>query len=163
MTMDVLTATDADIPVIMVLERLDGYEQLVGRWEADRHALEIKNSSNKYLVAREANEIVAFAILQGLTSPNRCVRVRRLIARNPQRGTGSTFLRSVLDLCFGELAMHRVELLVHLDNERARRVYAKIGFAEEGILRDLHRNTDGSFRSMRLMSILKPDWVARTR
>jgi len=43
-----------------------------------------------------------------------------------------------------------------------RRVYAKIGFIEEGILRDLHRNMDGSFRSMRLMSILKPDWAGRS-
>jgi predicted GNAT family N-acyltransferase len=146
----------------MALERLDGYEPLVGRWEADQHAAEIKSPANKYLVAREATQIVAFAILQGVTTPHRCIRLRRIIARNPQRGTGSQFLRLVLDVCFGELAAHRVELLVHLDNERARRVYAKIGFAEEGILRDLHRNKDGSFQSMRLMSILKPEWTGRS-
>ena len=67
----------------------------------------------------------------------------------------------MLDICFNELATHRVELFVHLHNERARRVYAKIGFTEEGILRDVQRNKDGSFRSMRLMSILKPEWVGR--
>ena len=161
MTMEVRAATDADIPVIMTLERLDGYEPLVGRWEADQHAAEVKNPSTRYLVARDDNEIVAFAILQGVTTPHRCVRLRRIIARNPQRGIGSKFLRSVLDICFNELAAHRVELLVHLDNERARRVYAKTGFAEEGILRDLHMNKDGSFRSMRLMSLLKPDWTSR--
>jgi len=159
--MDVSAATEADIPVIMTLERLDGYEPLVGRWEADQHAAEIKNPANKYLVARETNEIVAFAILQGLEAPNRCVRLRRIIARNPERGIGSKFLGSVLDICFNELAAHRVELFVHLHNERARRVYAKIGFTEEGILRDVQRNEDGSFRSMRLMSILKPEWVGR--
>jgi RimJ/RimL family protein N-acetyltransferase len=146
----------------MALERLDGYEPLVGRWEADQHGIEIGNPSTRYLVAREDNEIVAFAILQGVTTPHRCIRLRRVIARNPERGIGSRFLRSVLDICFNELAAHRVELLVHLDNERARRVYARIGFAEEGILRDLHRNEDGSFRSMRLMSILKPEWVSRS-
>jgi RimJ/RimL family protein N-acetyltransferase len=160
--MDVSTATEADIPDIMALERLDGYEPLVGRWEADQHTIEIKNPANKYLVAREDTGIVAFAILQGVTTPHRCIRLRRIIARNPQRGVGSRFLRSVLDICFGELAAHRVELLVHLDNERARRVYAKTGFAEEGILRDLHRNSDGSFRSMRLMSILRPEWADRS-
>jgi predicted GNAT family acetyltransferase len=133
----------------MALERLDGYEPLVGRWEADQHAAEIRNPANRYFVAREDNEIVAFAILQGVTSPNRCIRLRRIIARNPERGTGSTFL----------LAAHRVDLHVHLDNERARRVYAKMGFAEEGIVRDLHRNRDGSFQSLRLMSILKPEWA----
>jgi RimJ/RimL family protein N-acetyltransferase len=157
--MDVGTGTEADIPAIMAIERLDGYAPLVGRWEADQHAAELKTPSSRYLVAREANEVVAFAILQGLTSPNRCVRLKRIIARNPQRGVGSQFLRSVLDVCFSELAAHRVDLFVHMHNERARRVYAKIGFTEEGILRDLHRNEDGSFRSMRLMSILKPEWT----
>lgn len=160
--MEVRAATQADIPVIMTLERLDGYEPLVGRWEVHQHAAEMRDPSTRYLVAREAGEIAAFAILQGLASPNRCLRLRRIIARNPERGTGSKFLRSILDICFTELAAHRVELHVHLNNERARRVYAKIGFAEEGILRDLHRAKDGSFRSMRLMSILKPDWTTRS-
>ena len=145
----------------MALERLDGYERFVGRWELEQHTAEIKNPTSKYLVARENDEIVAFAILQGLAAPNRSIRLKRIIARNPERGIGSKFLRSVLDICFHELAAHRVDLFVHLHNERARRVYAKTGFAEEGILRDLHRNEDGSFRSMRLMSILKPEWTAR--
>jgi RimJ/RimL family protein N-acetyltransferase len=161
--MDVSAGTEADIPVIMALERLDGYELLVGRWEADVHAAEIKSPSNKYLVARENNEIVAFAILQGLTAANRCIGLRRIIARNPERGVGSQFLGALLDICFGELAAHRVELIVHLENDRARKVYAKSGFTEEGILRDYHRNADGSFRSMRLMSILETEWVARAR
>jgi RimJ/RimL family protein N-acetyltransferase len=159
--MDIRPATEADIPTIMALERLDGYEPLVGRWEAEHHAIEIKNPANRYLVAREGGEIVAFAILQGVTTPHRCIRLRRIIARNPQRGIGSKFLSSVLDVCFGELTAHRVELFVHLHNERARRVYAKIGFSEEGVIRDIHRNGDGSFRSMRLMSILKPEWTSR--
>jgi len=157
--MDVSTGTEADIPVIMTLERIDGYERFVGRWEHEQHTAELENPASRYLVARENDEIVAFAILQGLAAPNRSIRLKRVIARNPERGTGSTFLRSVLDICFGELAAHRVDLFVHLHNERAHRVYAKIGFAEEGILRDLHRNEDGSFRSMRLMSILETDWV----
>jgi predicted GNAT family acetyltransferase len=160
--MDVSTATETDIPVIMAIERLDGNESLVGRWDADQHAIEIKNPATRYLVAREGTEAVAFAILQGLTAANRCVRLRRIIARNPQRGIGSKFLGSVLDICFDELGAHRVELFVHLHNERARRVYAKIGFTEEGVIRDIHGNADGSFRSMRLMSILKTEWMCRS-
>src|SRR5262249_43908170 len=107
--MDIRPATEADIPTIMRIERLDGYEPLVGRWEADQHAVEIKNPANRYFVAREGGEIIAFTILQGVTTPHRCIRVRRIIARNPERGVGSTFLRSVLDTCFNELAAHRVE------------------------------------------------------
>jgi RimJ/RimL family protein N-acetyltransferase len=47
------------------------------------------------------------------------------------------------------------------DNERACRTYLKTGFVEEGIVRDLHREADGNFRSMRLMSVLRPEWLAR--
>ena len=161
--MDVSTGTKADIPVIMTLERIDGYERFVGRWEHEQHSAEMKNPASKYLVARENDEIVAFAILQGLAAPNRSIRLKRIIARNPEHGIGSKFLRSVLDICFDDLAAHRVDLFCHLHNERARRVYAKIGFTEEGILRDLHRNADGSFRSMRLMSILETEWASRSR
>ncbi|MBN8986865.1 MAG: GNAT family N-acetyltransferase [Rhizobiales bacterium] len=69
-------------------------------------------------------------------------------------------LRSVLHICFGELAAHRVELLVFVDNERAHRTYLRTGFAEEGVVRDLHRDADGTFRSMRLMSMLRREWTA---
>jgi RimJ/RimL family protein N-acetyltransferase len=159
--MEIRPAAKSDIPTIMQLERLDGYDRVVGRWEAAQHASEIENASNRYFVGLEANEIVAFAILQNVGAANRSIRLRRIISRNPGRGIGSRFLQSILAICFNELGAHRVDLFVHMENERARRVYAKAGFFEEGILRDYHHAADGSFRSMRLMSLLRPDWVAR--
>jgi RimJ/RimL family protein N-acetyltransferase len=143
----------------MQLERLDGYDRLVGRWEAEQHEREIGNASNRYFVGLDGDAIVAFAILQNVGSANRCIRIRRIIAESPGRGVGSRFLQSILGICFDELAAHRVELLVHMENERARHVYARTGFIEEGILRDLHRNADSSFHPMRLMSLLRPEWA----
>jgi RimJ/RimL family protein N-acetyltransferase len=157
--MQVQAATKQDIPAIMLTERGEGYAPLVGRWEAEQHAVEIENPSNRYLLAREGADVVGFAILQGVGSAHRCVRLRRIAVRNMGRGAGSVLLRSVLQTCFDDLAAHRVELLVFPENERAYRTYLKNGFAEEGIVRDLHRDADGSFRSMRLMSLLKPEWV----
>jgi RimJ/RimL family protein N-acetyltransferase len=159
--MEIRAATQSDIPTLMQLERLDGYDRLVGRWEADQHAKEIVNESNRYFVGLEGGAIVAFSILQNVGSANRCIRIRRIIAQSPGHGVGSRFLQSILRICFDEFAAHRVELLVHLENERARHVYAKAGFFEEGILRDLHRNADGSFLSMRIMSLLRPGWPDR--
>ncbi|MBR1267954.1 GNAT family N-acetyltransferase [Bradyrhizobium sp. AUGA SZCCT0222] len=68
---------------------------------------------------------------------------------------------AVLQICFEDLAAHRVELFVFVENERAYRTYLKTGFVEEGVVRDLHRDPDGAFRSMRLMSMLRGEWVAR--
>jgi Acetyltransferase (GNAT) family len=155
-------ATKSDIPAIMRVERTDGYARLVGRWEAEQHALEIENPSCRYLVARDGNGIAGFAILQNVGSANHCVRLRRIAVGNPERGVGSILLRSVLQICFTDLAANRIELFVFVENERAYRTYLRTGFAEEGVVRDLHRDADGTFRSMRLMSMLRREWTAQS-
>jgi RimJ/RimL family protein N-acetyltransferase len=159
--MQVQAATKSDIPAIMRVERTDGYTRLVGRWEAEQHATEIENPSCRYLVARDGTGIAGFAILQGVESANHCVRLRRIAVGNTGRGVGSVLLRSVLQICFEDLAANRVELFAFVDNERAYRTYLKTGFSEEGVVRDLHRDADGTFRSMRLMSMLRREWAAQ--
>jgi RimJ/RimL family protein N-acetyltransferase len=156
--MQVEATTTSDIPAIMRVERTDGYARLVGRWEAEEHATEIENASCRYLVARDGADVAGFAILQRIGSPNQSIRLRRIAVGNAGRGVGSILLRSVLQICFAELAANRVELFVFVENERAYRTYLKNGFAEEGVVRDLHRDADGNFRSMRLMSMLRREW-----
>ena len=160
-TMEIQTATRSDIPAIMRVERMEGYARLVGRWDAERHAIEMENSSSRYLLARDETDIAGFAILQGVGNANQCLRLKRIAVRKAGHGIGSSFLRSVLRVCFDDLTAHRVELFVFEDNERAYRAYVKNGFVEEGLVRDLHREANGNFRSMRLMSLLRPEWVAR--
>jgi ribosomal protein S18 acetylase RimI-like enzyme len=159
--MEVQAATKSDIPAIMRIERGEGYAHLVGRWDAEQHATEIENPSSRYFLARDGTEITGFAILQSVGSENQCVRLKRIAVQNAGRGVGSRFLRSILQICFDDLAAHRVDLFVFVDNERAYRAYLKTGFVEEGVVRDLHRDADESFRSMRLMSMLKQEWAAR--
>jgi RimJ/RimL family protein N-acetyltransferase len=159
--MEVQTATKSDIPAIMPIERVEGYASLVDRWDAEQHAHEMENPSSRYLLAREGADVVGFTILQGVGSADQCIRIKRIVVRDAGRGVGSRFLRSVLQICFDDLAAHRVELLVYLENERARRAYLKAGFVEEGVLRENARTADGIFRSMRMMSLLKREWLAR--
>ena len=160
--MQVQAATKSDIPAIMRIERMDGYAHLVGRWETDQHTSEIENPSCRYLVARDGTGIGGFAILQGVGSGNNCIRLRRIAVAKPGGGIGSGLLRAVLAVCFQHLAANRVELFVFVDNHRAHRTYVTAGFVEEGVVRDLHRDADGTFRSMRLMSMLHREWAARS-
>jgi RimJ/RimL family protein N-acetyltransferase len=44
-----------------------------------------------------------------------------------------------------EPAVHKIELLVRSTNTRARRLYERLGFGEEGIFRDRVRLSDGRF------------------
>ena len=43
--------SEADIPFIMATERLEGYGELVGRWEADRHLAALGDGRHAYFVA----------------------------------------------------------------------------------------------------------------
>jgi RimJ/RimL family protein N-acetyltransferase len=156
--MKIEPASKSDIPAMMRIERGEGYARLVGRWEAAQHAAAIESPSCRYYLAREEDDIAGFAILQNVGSENRCVRLRRIAVQHAGRGTGSRLLRSVLKICFDELGVHRVELFVFEDNDRAHRAYLKNGFVEEGVVRDIHRDAEGTFRSMCLMSLLKPEW-----
>ena len=161
--MEIQAATKSDIADIMPIERVDGYAGLVGRWDAGEHAAEMENPSSRYLLARDGTEIVGFTILRGVGSANQCIQIKRIAVRTAGCGIGSRLLRSVLQICFDDLAAHRIELCVYEDNERACRAYLRAGFAEEGVIRDIHRDADGTFRSMRLMSLLRPEWLARAR
>ncbi len=72
-------------------------------------------------------------------------------------GLGREALELVLAHAFGELGAHRVWLEVKVDNERARRAYAAVGFVDEGVLRDALL-TGGSFESLVVMSMLEHEW-----
>ncbi len=51
------------------------------------------------------------------------------------RGVGTTLMETLLDLADHWLMLVRVELEVFADNERAIRLYEKLGFEKEGLLR----------------------------
>ncbi len=63
----------------------------------------------------------------------------------------------MIDYAFGDLDLHRVELLADEQNGRAIRCYEKCGFVREGLLRD-HRRVDGQFSNTIQMSILANEW-----
>jgi RimJ/RimL family protein N-acetyltransferase len=72
-------------------------------------------------------------------------------------GYGSDALRALLGFGFGELRLERIWLDVYDYNERARRVYERVGFVLEGTLRHaLYR--DGRFHDVLRMAILREEW-----
>lgn len=155
-------ATTADIDAIMRLERRPGNELLVGRFERAEHETEMANSDNRYFLWRDKDgAVLAFALLERLTNPNRSVRLRRIVAAEPGRGTARAFLPALLDWVFIETHTHRLALDVYTYNERAWRAYEREGFVKEGVRRDVVLAPDGTFVSQFEMSILRPEWEVR--
>jgi len=119
------------------------------RWPAAARAILLRDS---------AGEIAGFALVQGFGDEDLKRHLKRIAVRDPGRGAGAFLLSGFIERIFAETETNRIDLDVFLDNDRARRAYEKAGFREEGVLRDWHRNADGSFRTVRLMSILRRDW-----
>jgi RimJ/RimL family protein N-acetyltransferase len=152
--------SERDVEAIMRLERMPGYDGLVGRWGRERHLAEMAKPGSRYFVLRgeDCGEPEGFALVQGFSDEDLKLHLKRIAVREPGRGAGSFLLRGVVDRVVAGTGANRLDLDVFLDNDRARRAYEKAGFREEGVLRDWHRNADGSFIAVRLMSILRREW-----
>src|SRR4051794_507212 len=76
-------------------------------------------------------------------APSRVGRLACIIASRAEmgRGFGSAAIRLILDWAFVEARLHKVWLMCFKENTRARAIYTRVGFQEEGVLREeyLHK------------------------
>jgi RimJ/RimL family protein N-acetyltransferase len=122
--------TPADIPEVMRLERRPGYEDFVGRWDADEHQAEMASPLARYFGLRDGAGLAGFVMLQELDQPT--VLLRRIAVGEVSRGTGGVLLRGVQDWVFTETAARGLRLDVLPANARARRAYTREGFSDYG-------------------------------
>lgn len=157
-------ATIFDIPLVMATERQPGYEPFVGQWSEAQHREVLDDPHSIYLLgAQDGGAVRGFAMLRDLNEPNDNIYLKRVAVMEAGRGFGQLFLAAVVDWVFGETKAHRFWLEVVEDNMRARHVYAKLGFADEGRERETYWRGDGTRGSHRLMSILRPEWHSRAK
>lgn len=73
------------------------------------------------------------------------------------KGAGEFATRALLAHAFGDMNLHRVQLSVLAGNERARSLYRKVGFLEEGRARQAAFK-DGRYVDLIQMAILADDY-----
>jgi RimJ/RimL family protein N-acetyltransferase len=76
------------------------------------------------------------------------------------KGFGQDAVRTLVDYAFSHLNMNRVSLQVLADDPRAIGAYRKVGFVEEGRLRQ-PAWVQGGFHDELVMSVLREEWVGR--
>lgn len=109
-------------------------------------------------VDRATGQCVGEAVLNDWNGPNHSCSFRTAFGpRGRDRGLGTESARLIVGYAFERLGLHRVELMVYAFNPRARRVYEKVGFVAEGVLRDVLR-WDGGWVDGTVMSVLAPEW-----
>ena len=74
------------------------------------------------------------------------------------QGYGSEALRLLIRYLFDHLNLHRIQLDTWSGNERAMRSFARIGFREEGRLRDAVWGPGRYFDSV-VMGLLRSEWA----
>lgn len=87
----------------------------------------------------------------------------RIIIHDPSalgKGIGTEATALLTDYAFNRLNAHRVWLGVNVENEAAVKCYRKVGYREEGRLRD-EIYSHGSYRDVFRMSILEHEWRTR--
>ncbi|MBS2539009.1 GNAT family N-acetyltransferase [Catenulispora sp. NF23] len=82
-------------------------------------------------------ELIGHVALFGATVKDRCATLGVMIGAPHQgRGLGTDAVRTIVDFGFTELGLHRIHLSVNGDNPAAIAAYRKVGFVEEGRLRE---------------------------
>jgi RimJ/RimL family protein N-acetyltransferase len=120
----------ADIAEVMRIERLPGYDGFVGAWSAEQHEAERTSPDARYLGLREGDDLAGFVIFQKVREP--VLRLRRIAVGATDRGTGTRILRAALDWAFDTFPAEGISLGVARANDRARHIYVREGFVDDG-------------------------------
>jgi RimJ/RimL family protein N-acetyltransferase len=112
---------------------------------------------------KATGELVGEVVLNRWDRHNRSCNFRTFVGpRGRGRGLGTEATRLIVGYGFSQVRLHRISLDVFSFNQRARRVYEKVGFVVEGIERETLLYEDTWFDSIR-MSLLDREWTRQTR
>ena len=68
--------------------------------------------------------------------------------------------RRLIDYGFDERELHRIEIQAAADNRRSRAVAERLGFTLRSVMRDGHRQPDGTYVDQVVYGLLEHEWPA---
>lgn len=118
-----------------------------------------KDPTKLYMsILNKKNAFVGVVRMDEWDKVNRSIRIGiDIMPKMRKKGIATTAYSLLLSYLFKSLSVHRIWLLVVSYNNAALRLYKKIGFKEEGRMRDaIYR--DNKFNDYILMSLLKTEY-----
>jgi len=111
------------------------------------------------IVPKQSDTLIGVTGLHRIDFKNRHASFGINIGRKDEwgKGYGTEATSLMVQYAFEILNLNRVWLLVYENNARGRRAYEKVGFQQEGVLRQ-ERYHDGRYWNAFLMGILREEW-----
>lgn len=137
------------LPVLSYENQLDWYDK-------------IKNDKSRFIFAiceNKSNVHIGNAGLGRIDYVNKNCMFNIFFARKEDRGRGfgSEATLLVLEFAFNRLNMHKVYLQTSLRFMSAIKMYEKLGFKKDGVLRE-HYYTNGVYEDKLIFSIIKKEY-----
>jgi ribosomal-protein-serine acetyltransferase len=111
----------------------------------------------------DAGKMVGVIVLRSIDMANSNASLGYYLAATHQgRGLVTEACRILLDYAFTELQLNRVDILCAPGNARSRAIPVRLGFTEEGTLREVQWLYD-HYVDLIVYAMLKRDWEARAK
>ena len=149
---------DPDMTRYFSLDAGRTYEDVVTEGFAFR---DDKSVADLTITAKEDGEPLGRIIITRIDCHSRSLDITKIYVGGGRRGSGigSESLLGLLKYLFEERGLQRVTLDYYTGNTRARDLYRKLGFVDEGIARNATCK-DGKYYDLNLMSILRDEYFA---
>ncbi|NEO83189.1 MAG: GNAT family N-acetyltransferase [Spirulina sp. SIO3F2] len=148
-----------DLDFVRQAERDPENRPFILQWTLAEHeaALQDPDMSHQIIEQASSQDPVGYTILRGLANAHRSLELKRLVVTQKGQGYGQQALRRIQQQVFEQYKAHRLWLDVKEFNKRAYDLYRKVGFVEEGRLRDCWR-TELGFETVVVMSMLEDEY-----
>ncbi|RVU55713.1 GNAT family N-acetyltransferase [Anaerosphaera multitolerans] len=121
----------------------------------ERH---LRDESERRFVVEEKGVFAGIVELVELDYIHRNCEIQVIITdKFKGMGLAEKSMIEIVSYAFDILNMHKVYLYVDTDNKKAIHIYEKLGFKEEGYLRE-HFYTMGEYKDSFMMGVLKREW-----
>ncbi len=121
----------------------------------ERH---IHDETERRFVIEKDNRFAGIVELVELDYIHRNCEIQVIVNEEFQGDSlGESAMEKIIDYAFYILNMHKVYLYVDVDNKKAIHIYNKLGFKEEGCLRQQFY-AKGKYKDSLFMGILKEEW-----
>ena len=127
-------------------------------WVESRETAWNAKAAFSFLIANQHGKILGACGLNRIDHVNETANLGYWVRSSEVgRGVATAAVVWLCELAFGELNLHRLEIVASVDNDASQRVAEKAGAVREGVLRE-RLLVHGEYQNVILYSILKTDF-----